>query len=166
MINWWTKNIFVCPLWRGELPVGFRDLAVSICYNSQTKTYTHGTVTTRLYQIPGAWQQDGRYSEIVNGAGAAVQKGLATFGSLVSQPLAINIGFASGGLGDRVQIDSDNSGVKSPCYILINYPPSWVDMPLQALQKDIIQRMYQCVEQFHKPTVTAVTEATEWYSSG
>jgi len=166
LINWWTKNIFICPLWRGDLPVGFRDLAGSICYNSQTKTYTHGTVTTRLYQIPGAWQQDDRYSEIINGAGSAIQKGLATFGSFVSQPLAINIGFAWGGLGDRVQIDSDNSGVKSPCYILINYPPSWVDIPLQALQKDIIQRMYQCVEQFHKPTVTTLTEANEWWRLG
>ncbi|KAM7186460.1 hypothetical protein V8F33_011783 [Rhypophila sp. PSN 637] len=80
--------------------------------------------------------------------------------------LQINIGFMPHGLGERVQIDYDNSGAKSPCYILIIYPAEWNDVPLLAIQKDIIMKMYQCVEQFHRPTVTRFTEANEWWRLG
>ncbi|KAK4160546.1 hypothetical protein QBC43DRAFT_292768 [Cladorrhinum sp. PSN259] len=164
--NWWTTNSFSCPLWKGTLPVGYQDLVGSRCYNNVTKTYTGGSTTARLYQIPGAWQKEPRYAEIVNGAGAAITKGLASFGSLVNSPLAINIGITSGGLGDTVKVDDNNSGQKTPCYILINFPPSWSDAPLQAIQKDIIGRMYQCVEQFHRPTVTTWTDGNKWWRRG
>ncbi|KAK5655186.1 hypothetical protein OQA88_6085 [Cercophora sp. LCS_1] len=164
-VDWWIKQSFACPLWKGELPIGFRDLAGSTCSNILTKTFIQGTMTTRLYQIPGAWQSDARYSSIVNGAGEAIKKGLATFNSFAG-PLTINIGFAWGGLGDRVQIDDDNTDVRDPCYILINYPASWVEIPLVALQKDIIMRMYQCVEQYHKPGITTWTDGNEWWRRG
>ncbi|KAM7183196.1 hypothetical protein V8F20_012710 [Naviculisporaceae sp. PSN 640] len=168
LVDWWLKNVFICPLWKGPLPNGFQDLAGSICYNSETKTYTRGTVTARLYQVPGAWQEDKRYTEITNGVGAAIQKGLVSISPLIptTSTLTINIGFLWGGLGERVQIDSDNSGQTSPCFIIINYPPEWVDIPLRAIQKDVIQRMYQCVEQFYRPSVTTFTEANEWWRRG
>lgn len=165
LLDWWTKQAFACPLWKGTLPNGFRDLEGSTCSNIWTKTFKQGSITTRLYQIPGAWQSDSRYDSIVNGAVEAIKKGLATFGSFAG-PLTINIGFAWGGLGDRVHIDDDNTGVKDPCYILINYPADWIKIPLVALQKDIIMRMYQCVEQFHKPSVTTWTDGNEWWRRG
>lgn len=172
LVSWWLNKIFICPLWKGTLPNGFQDLATSICYNSQTKTFTSpngGTITARLYEIPGAWQKDARYSEITKGIGDAIKKGLSTFSTFIPSPassLQINVGIAWGGIGERVRIDSDNSGTKSPCYILINYPADWIDIPVLALQKNVIQKMYQCVEQFHKPTVTAFTDANEWWRWG
>ncbi|KAK4226005.1 hypothetical protein QBC38DRAFT_529622 [Podospora fimiseda] len=164
--NWWTTPSFSCPLWKGTVPNGYQDLVGSKCYNNVTKTYTGGRTTARLYQIPGAWQRNARYSEIVNGAGDAIKKGLSSFGSLVSSPLAINIGIAWGGLGEIVKVDDDNSGQKTPCYVLINFPPDWNDVPLQVIQKDIIGRMYQCVEQFHRPTVTTWTDGNKWWRRG
>lgn len=165
--NWWTKPQFDCPLWKGTLPNGYQDLVGTKCGNAQTKTYTGGFITARLYQIPGAWQRAPRYTEIVNGAGDAIKKGLATFGSLANPgPLAINIGIAWGGIGELVKVDDNNSGQKSPCYILIDFPADWNDVPLVAIQKDIIGRMYQCVEQYHRPTVTTWTEANKWWRRG
>ncbi|KAH7165261.1 hypothetical protein EDB81DRAFT_593089, partial [Dactylonectria macrodidyma] len=160
-----ARQSFTCPLWKGALPDSAQDLAGSACSNALTKTYTHGSTTARLYQVPGAWQQDSRYSEIVNGVGAAIKKSIPTFGGLAG-PLTINLGFVSGVLGDRVQVDDDNSGTKSPCYILIVYPSSQSNYPLLALQKEVIKGMYQCVEQFHRSTVTTWTDGNEWWRRG
>lgn len=163
--KWWASQAFQCPLWQGPLPDSAQDLAGSTCSNVWTRTFSHGSTTARLYQVPGAWQKDERYSEIVNGVADAIKKGLPTFGSLAG-PLTINIGFVSGVLGDIVQVDDDNSGTKSPCYIIIDFPPSWQKYPLVAIQKDVIKGMYQCVEQFHRPTVTAWTDGNEWWRRG
>ncbi|KAK0716254.1 hypothetical protein B0H67DRAFT_472424, partial [Lasiosphaeris hirsuta] len=164
-LDWWTRQNFACPLWKGTLPIGFQDLAGSTCSNVWTRTNTVGSTTARLYQVPGAWQTSDRYSEIVNGAESAIKKGLATFGTFAG-PLTINIGIAWGGIGDLVKVDDDNTGTKDPCYILIDFPASWNDIPLAAIQKDIIGRMYQCVEQYHKPSVTAWTDGNEWWRRG
>lgn len=160
--NWWAKQAFSCPLWKGPLPDSAQDLAGSTCSNIWTKTFTQGSITARLYQVPGQWQKSPRYSEIVNGAGDAIKKGLSTFGTLAG-PLTINIGFVSGVLGDIVQVDDDNSGTKSPCYIILDFPPSHQNYPLVAIQKDVIKGMYQCVEQFHRPNVVAWTDGNKWW---
>ncbi|KAH6876401.1 hypothetical protein B0T10DRAFT_566943 [Thelonectria olida] len=160
-----ASQAFKCPLWKGPLPDSAQDLAGSTCSNTLTRTFTHGSITTRLYQVPGSWQQNERYSEIVNGVADGIKKGLPKFGTLAG-PLTINIGFVSGVLGDLVQVDDDNSGTKNPCYIIIDFPPSWVKYPLVAIQKDVIKGMYQCVEQFHRPTVTTWTDGNEWWRRG
>ncbi|KAM5350719.1 hypothetical protein ACJ41O_007224 [Fusarium nematophilum] len=163
--KWWAKQTFTCPLWGGDLPQSAQDLAGSTCSNTLTRTITGGSITARLYQVPGSWQTDSRYSEIVNGVAAAIKKGLGIYGSLAG-PLKIHIGFVWGVLGDIVQVDDDNSGVKDPCFIIIDYPPSWTKYPLLAIQKDIVAGMYRCVEQFHRPTVTKWTDGNEWWRLG
>ncbi|KAK4184328.1 hypothetical protein QBC35DRAFT_441653 [Podospora australis] len=157
---------FSCPLWRGDLPNGYQDLAGKSCSNAATKVFTSGSTTARLYQIPGAWQTSPRYNEIVNGAFDAIKKGLVTFGSFVNTPLTIHVGIAWGGVGETVKVDDKNSGIKTPCYILFNFPADWNTDPITVLQKDLIAAMYQCVEQFHKPTVTTWTDGNKWWRRG
>ncbi|KAK4107627.1 hypothetical protein N656DRAFT_763089 [Canariomyces notabilis] len=165
LAEWWTKQLFPCPVWGGTLPNGYQDLAGKYCSNVWTKTWTQGSTTARLYQVPGDWQSKPRYNEFVNGFGDAIQKGLGSFGSLAG-PLTINVGIAHGGVGEYVKMDDDNSGTKTPCYILVEFPADWENIPLTALQKDIIQAMYRCVEHFHHPTVTAWTDGNEWWRRG
>ncbi|KAF5010773.1 hypothetical protein FDECE_3070 [Fusarium decemcellulare] len=163
--KWWTRQLFSCPVWKGPLPDSAQDLAGSVCSNAWTRTFTKGSITARLYQVPGAWQKEPRYSEIVNGVADAIKKGLDVFESLAG-PLKIHIGFVSGVLGDIVQIDDDNAGTKDPCYIIIDFPPGTSRYPLLAIQKDVIRNMYQCVEQFHRPNVVLWTEGNEWWRLG
>ncbi|KAH6709147.1 hypothetical protein BKA61DRAFT_450573, partial [Leptodontidium sp. MPI-SDFR-AT-0119] len=160
-VDWWTSQAFACPLWRGTLPIGAHE---STCSNIWTRTHTKASMTARLYQVPGSWQTAPRYSEIVNGVDDAIEKGLNIFGSFAG-PLTINIGILSGLLGSRVQVDYDNN-IKNPCYILIGFPAEWNNIPLLAIQKDVIQGMYQCVEQFHHPAVGTWTDGNTWWRKG
>ncbi|RSM06152.1 hypothetical protein CDV31_009249 [Fusarium ambrosium] len=163
--KWWTRQLFSCPVWKGPLPQSAQDLAGSTCNNAWTRTITGGSITARLYQVPGQWQKEPRYSEIVNGVADAIKKGVGIFGSMAG-PLKIHIGFVSGVLGDIVQVDDNNSGTKDPCYMIIDFPPGTSKYPLLAIQKDVIKGMYQCVEQFHRPTVTTWTKGNEWWRQG
>ncbi|KAK7428435.1 hypothetical protein QQZ08_005054 [Neonectria magnoliae] len=163
--EWLASQAFTCPLWKGTLPPSARDLAGSTCSSAWTKTFTKGSITARLYQVPGAYQQEPRYGEIVNGAADAIKKGLGVFGTLAG-PLTINIGFVSGVLGDVVQVDDDNAGTKNPCYIILDFPPGHQNYPLLAIQKHLIKGMYQCVEQFHRPNVVTWTNGNEWWRRG
>jgi len=161
IIDWWLKQNFACPLWKGTLPVGAHS---ATCNNVFTRTYSQGTTTARFYQVPGTWTSDARYSEIVNGIDAAIKKGMNLFGSFAG-PLTINVGLLSGLLGDRVQTDIDNN-VKTPCHILVGYPPSYNHVPLLAIQKDVIRNMYYCVEQFYHPAMSAPTDGNRWWRRG
>jgi len=112
-LDWWTRQQFTCPLWKGELPIGAK---LGTCNNAWTRTFTKGSTVARYYQQPGTWQSDSRYSEISNGVATAVQKGMDLFGAFANGPLTINVGLHSGHLGDRVQTDLDN-GIKTPWYV-------------------------------------------------
>jgi len=162
--DWWARQQFSCPLWRGELPNGAET---GTCNNAWTRSYVKGSTTARYYQKPGTWQSDARYSEISNGVAAAIEKGVNLFGAFADGPLTINVGLHSGHLGDRVQTDLDN-GIKNPCYVLVSYPPSWRPVPLVAIQKDVIRNMYYCLEQFYHPTLTTMRngDGSEWWRRG
>lgn len=161
----WNANNFFCPLWGGTLPQSAQDLAGSRCSKLWAKTFTGGAITVFRYQVWGPYIEEKRYNEIINGVDAAIKKGLGVFGTFAG-PLTINIGFVWGTLGDMVKVDDDNSGTKSPCYIMFNFPPEYRKVPLVAIQKDIIHGMYRCVEQFHRPTITTYTNANEWWRRG
>ena len=163
--DWWARNSFTCPLWKGSLPASAQDLAGSTCSNIWIKTFTSGSIKARRYQVWGPFINEPRYNEIINGVDAAIQKGLSIFGTFAG-PLNINIGVVWGVIGDIVQVDDDNSGTKDPCYILFDFPPSTQNYPLLAIQEDIVHGMYRCVEQFHRPTVNAWTNGNEWWRRG
>lgn len=163
--DWWANNAFSCPLWKGSLPASAQDLAGTTCNKAWSRTFTSGSITTFRYQLWGAFMQDPRYTEIVNGLDDAIQKGLSSFGTLAG-PLTINIGIVYGVLGDIVQVDDDNAGTKNPCYIIFDFPPSNQNYPLLAIQKHIIHGMYRCVEQFHRPNVNAWTDGNKWWRRG
>ena len=52
--------------------------------------------------------------------------------------------------------------------MLISYPPSTNNVPLLAIQKDVIRNMYYCVEQFYHPQMTTIRngDGSEWWRKG
>ncbi|KAK5662216.1 hypothetical protein OQA88_8121 [Cercophora sp. LCS_1] len=165
-----------CPIWRP----GYREswettertyrVNASLCFENTTRTFSAPQIYTSatLYQTEEKWQNDTRKPDVLSAIKQAIIKSLELFGAHAgntTSPLQIHLTLSSSG---RTISRSRNwnslvvfDGWKprgSHCYINIAYPlPSYeneIPVPLLKLKKDLVRKMYHCVQQYHHPDIS------------
>jgi len=105
----------------------------------------------------------------------AIKAGLDLFADhagTAAKPLQIQATLANIDRWDRVSADEDAQidlfgtnlvpgGIPSPCYIAIGFPDKAQTVGLTPWKKEVVNRMYHCVVQYHHPTLVHRTLPAE-----
>ena len=167
---------------------GFKEIPMKprVCLGSKSRSLQRDGVFTAvlLHQTEQEWQQHENRSFVLSEVNEAIYAGLdgfGRFGGTPSSPLQIHATIVGGG-GDEsgsprldAQVDLTHAdeipgGIGSTCYLSIRYPyPTYryekdhnPGGPLVKFKKEIVNRMFRCVLQYHRPQMDGKPGWWKW----
>ncbi|KAK0649545.1 hypothetical protein B0T16DRAFT_456953 [Cercophora newfieldiana] len=177
-----------CPHWRGlhEMVVKLPDWPVwtewpkndsrTRCATALNKNFSRSNAHTSvtLHQTHEYWQHDPRKDQLLLKIEDAINAALDLFGThagTAEAPLRIHITVHNTTRPPEstsyVFIDDEfapyNTGIASPCNLIIVFPEHNATDPLLKLKKDIVKNMYHCVQYYHHPTVHVLSGQDWWF---